>query len=131
MPLYIIAQMLGSVLGSATLCALFPVDKKSFFGTVPVGSNLQSLLVEIIISFLLMFVISGVSTDNRAVSNFYLLFLPSASLICLLLCAFDLVRFENWRIILLHADWRVGRNCCGNDNNLKRLCCRVLSICSL
>ncbi|KAG6715262.1 hypothetical protein I3842_05G242200 [Carya illinoinensis] len=68
-PLYIFAQMLGSALGSATLCALFPIDKKSFFGTVPVGSNLQSLLLEIIISFLLMFVISGVSTDNRAIGE--------------------------------------------------------------
>ncbi|KAG6655918.1 probable aquaporin NIP-type isoform X1 [Carya illinoinensis] len=68
-PLYIFAQMLGSALGSATLCALFPIDKKYFFGTVPVGSNLQSLLLEIIISFLLMFVISGVSTDNRAIGE--------------------------------------------------------------
>ncbi|KAG2700755.1 hypothetical protein I3843_06G011400 [Carya illinoinensis] len=65
-PLYVIAQMLGSILASATLCAVFPVDKKSFFGTVPVGSNIQALFIEIIISFLLMFVISGVSTDTRA-----------------------------------------------------------------
>lgn len=68
-----IAQILGSILASAMLCAVFPVDKKSFFGTVPAGSNIQALLIEIIISFLLMFVISGVSTDNRAVSNSYLL----------------------------------------------------------
>ncbi|XP_041015332.1 probable aquaporin NIP-type [Juglans microcarpa x Juglans regia] len=68
-PLYVIAQILGSILASATLCAVFPVDKKSFFGTVPVGSNSQALLIEIIISFLLMFVISGVSTDNRAIGE--------------------------------------------------------------
>ncbi|KAB1205704.1 putative aquaporin NIP-type [Morella rubra] len=72
-PLYIVAQLLGSVLASATLCAVFPVTKHSFFGTVPVGSNLQSLVLEIIISFLLMFVISGVSTDNRAIPPFPIL----------------------------------------------------------
>jgi len=68
-PLYILAQMIGSVLASATLCAIFPVDKKSFFGTTPVGSNFQSLIIEIIISFLLMFVICGIATDNRAIGE--------------------------------------------------------------
>ncbi|KAK7845361.1 putative aquaporin nip-type [Quercus suber] len=36
---------------------------------VPTGSNLQSLVIEIIISFLLMFVICGVATDNRAIGE--------------------------------------------------------------
>jgi aquaporin NIP len=67
-PLYLAAQVLGSVLASGTLCLLFDVDEKSFFGTVPAGSNIQSLVFEILTSFLLMFVVSAVSTDNRAVS---------------------------------------------------------------
>ncbi|KAK4788500.1 hypothetical protein SAY86_019819 [Trapa natans] len=65
-PLYLAAQILGSILASATLCLLFNVTKESYFGTVPVGSVVQSLVIEIIISFLLMFVISGVATDNRS-----------------------------------------------------------------
>ncbi|KAM7271716.1 hypothetical protein ACFE04_030930 [Oxalis oulophora] len=68
-PIYIIAQMLGSILASGTLYLLFDVTKSAYFGTVPVGSNVQSLILEIITSFLLMFVISGVATDNRAIGE--------------------------------------------------------------
>ncbi|KAJ7964514.1 Aquaporin NIP1-1 [Quillaja saponaria] len=65
-PLYIVAQLIGSVLASGTLALVFDVTPKAYFGTVPVGSNGQSLALEIIISFLLMFVISAVATDDRA-----------------------------------------------------------------
>ncbi|XP_030453351.1 probable aquaporin NIP-type [Syzygium oleosum] len=65
-PLYIAAQLLGSILASGTLYLLFDVDTQSFFGTVPTGSHVRSLVIEIIISFLLMFVVSGVATDNRS-----------------------------------------------------------------
>ncbi|XP_075633112.1 putative aquaporin NIP-type [Castanea sativa] len=68
-PLYILAQVIGSILASATLCGIFTVHKDEFFGTVPTGSNAQSLVIEIIISFLLMFVICGVATDNRAIGE--------------------------------------------------------------
>ncbi|KAI3433165.1 uncharacterized protein J3R85_007046 [Psidium guajava] len=68
-PMYIVAQLLGSILASGTLCLLLDVDSKSFFGTVPTGSNIRSLAIEIIISFLLMFVISGVATDNRSIGE--------------------------------------------------------------
>lgn len=62
---------MGSILASATLAGIMDVTPNAFFGTVPAESNGQSLLVEIIISFLLMFVISGVTTDNRAVRFLY------------------------------------------------------------
>ncbi|KAL3735635.1 hypothetical protein ACJRO7_024717 [Eucalyptus globulus] len=65
-PLYIAAQLTGSILASATLAGILEVTPNAFFGTVPAGSSGQSLMVEIIITFLLMFVISGVTTDNRA-----------------------------------------------------------------
>lgn len=70
-PMYITVQVLASILASATLCLLFDVtDQDSYFGTVPpAGYDIQSLVFEIIISFLLMFVVSGVATDNRAVST--------------------------------------------------------------
>lgn len=60
---------MGSLLASCTLDLMLEVTPEAFFGTVPVGSNLQSLVLEIIITFLLMFVVSGVSTDDRAVSH--------------------------------------------------------------
>ncbi|KAI4320299.1 hypothetical protein MLD38_033795 [Melastoma candidum] len=69
LPLYIVAQLMGSILASATLAGTLNVTEKDFFGTVPVGSNGQSLLIEIIITFLLMFVISGATTDKRAIGE--------------------------------------------------------------
>ncbi|KAI4339451.1 hypothetical protein MLD38_024395 [Melastoma candidum] len=68
-PLYIIAQLLGSTLASGTLSLLFDVNENAYYGTLPVGSQLRSLILEMIISFLLMFVISGVATDNRSVGE--------------------------------------------------------------
>jgi len=68
-PLYITAQLLGSILASLTISLMYDITPESFFGTVPVGSNGQSLVLEIIISFLLMFVISAVTTDDRAVDD--------------------------------------------------------------
>ena len=69
MPVYVSSQLVGSTLASGTLRLLFGGKHELFPGTIPVGSDLQSLVLEFIITFYLMFVISGVATDNRAVSN--------------------------------------------------------------
>ncbi|OVA11902.1 Major intrinsic protein [Macleaya cordata] len=66
---YILAQLLGSILASGTLCLVLDVEQEDFFGTNPVGSNLRAVIIEFIITFLLMFVISGVATDNRAIGE--------------------------------------------------------------
>ena len=72
-PFYISAQMIGSTLASGTLIILFgTLGRRHYPGTVPQGSNAESFALEFIITFYLMFVISGVATDNRAVSLFYL-----------------------------------------------------------
>ncbi|KAH7570996.1 hypothetical protein JRO89_XS05G0236000 [Xanthoceras sorbifolium] len=68
-PSYILAQLLGSILASGTLCLLLDVNDDAYFGTIPVGSHIRSFVIEIIISFLLMFVISGVATDNRSIGE--------------------------------------------------------------
>lgn len=68
-PAYIVAQLIGSIMASGALALLFDVTPKAYFGTVPVGSDGQSFVLEIFISFLLMFVISGVSTDSRAIGE--------------------------------------------------------------
>jgi len=72
-PLYFIAQILGSFLASGTLYLLFNIDDNSYFGTRPAGAHVQSLVFELITTFLLMFVVSAVSTDNRAVSIYALI----------------------------------------------------------
>ncbi|KAI3456103.1 hypothetical protein Pfo_012766 [Paulownia fortunei] len=68
-PAYISAQVLGSTLASGTLRLLFNGRHDQFAGTLPTGSDVQSLVVEFIITFYLMFVISGVATDNRAIGE--------------------------------------------------------------
>lgn len=68
-PAYIAAQMVGSTLAAGTLRLLFSGPHDQFTGTVPHGSDMQSLVVEFIITFYLMFVISGVATDNRAIGE--------------------------------------------------------------
>lgn len=67
-PAYTLAQLLGATLASGTLRLMFGGRHEHFPGTIPAGSDVQSLVLEFIISFYLMFVISGVATDNRAVS---------------------------------------------------------------
>lgn len=63
------AQVLGSTLASLTLRVVFggATAHEHFFGTAPAGSELQAVVMEFVISFYLMFVVSGVATDNRAV----------------------------------------------------------------
>ncbi|KAL8161826.1 hypothetical protein V2J09_013315 [Rumex salicifolius] len=69
-PLYIMAQLVGSILASLTLSLLLDYSPKTYFGTVPSGSNLQALMMEIIIGFILGFVIFGVAFDERAHKEF-------------------------------------------------------------
>ncbi|OIW14051.1 hypothetical protein TanjilG_11396 [Lupinus angustifolius] len=80
-PPYIVAQMIGSLLASGTLRLIFNGRKNQFIGTLPGGSDLQAFVVEFIITFYLMFVISGVATDNRAIGE--LAGLAVGSTVCL------------------------------------------------
>uniref|UniRef100_A0A5B6ZBS2 Putative aquaporin NIP1-1 n=1 Tax=Davidia involucrata TaxID=16924 RepID=A0A5B6ZBS2_DAVIN len=68
-PAYVSAQVLGSTLASGTLRLIFNGKHDHFAGTLPAGSDLQSFVLEFIITFYLMFVISGVATDNRAIGE--------------------------------------------------------------
>ncbi|MED6216459.1 Nodulin-26 [Stylosanthes scabra] len=70
-PAYIAAEVLGGILGSGTVRLIFSGNNLhvQFTGTLPTGSNLQSFIIEFIITFFLMFVICGVATDNRAVGT--------------------------------------------------------------
>ncbi|CAA7055677.1 unnamed protein product [Microthlaspi erraticum] len=68
-PSYICAQLGGSLLASLTLRIMFNITPEAYFGTIPTDSNVRALVSEIIISFLLMFVISGVATDSRAIGE--------------------------------------------------------------
>ncbi|KAL6838679.1 hypothetical protein ACP4OV_031393 [Aristida adscensionis] len=74
-PSYVVAQVLGSTLASLTLRVVFggggggAAREHLFFGTSPAGSEAQALALEFVISFYLMFVVSGVATDNRAIGE--------------------------------------------------------------
>lgn len=64
-PLYWGAQLGGGILASLLLCGLFG-DIANLGATLPRGSAGQSFLLEIILTFFLMFVITSVATDVRA-----------------------------------------------------------------
>ncbi|XP_051127307.1 probable aquaporin NIP-type isoform X2 [Andrographis paniculata] len=66
---YVIAQVLGSILASWTLDLMFNVTEKTYFGTLPAGSVGQTLVMEIIVSFVLMFVVLGATTDGRSIGQ--------------------------------------------------------------
>ncbi len=67
-PAYIAAQLLGASLGAAVLLGLFG-DQAALGATVPTGSSLQSLALETLLTATLMFSITAVATDTRAVGE--------------------------------------------------------------
>jgi aquaporin NIP len=67
-PFYISGQVVAGICAGFTLRLLFG-DYAHIGATLPAGTNGQSFVLEIIVTFLLMFVVSAVATDTRAVSN--------------------------------------------------------------
>ncbi len=61
---FVLAQCLGAVAASLTLRALFP-GNANLGATLPAGSLLQSFLLEILLTWFLMFVILCVSTGAK------------------------------------------------------------------
>uniref|UniRef100_A0A7N1A155 Aquaporin NIP-type n=1 Tax=Kalanchoe fedtschenkoi TaxID=63787 RepID=A0A7N1A155_KALFE len=68
-PLYIVAQVVGSIMASGVLCLLLEIRPADSFVSARSGSPVQALVMEIVVTFLFMFVISGVCTDHRAVGE--------------------------------------------------------------
>ncbi len=67
-PAYVVSQLLGACAASATHLALFG-DVANLGATVPSDSPLQAALLELVLTILLMFVVSAVATDVRAVGQ--------------------------------------------------------------
>lgn len=67
-PAYVLSQLLGASAASAAHLALFG-DIASLGATAPSGSPLQAVLLELLLTLLLMFVVSAVATDVRAVGG--------------------------------------------------------------
>jgi aquaporin NIP len=65
-PFYAVAQLTGSISASFTLrLLLHPI--KDLGTTSPSGSAIQSLIMEIVVTFSMMFIASAVATDTKAV----------------------------------------------------------------
>lgn len=67
-PLYMAGQLFGAVAGAFTVRAFFG-EAGRIGATLPAGSALQAFGVEILLSAVLMFVITSVATDTRAVGQ--------------------------------------------------------------
>lgn len=61
---YIVCQLIGAVLGSVMVRLLFP-DAESLGGTAPSGGLMQSFLAEVLLTFLLLFVVLNVSEGAK------------------------------------------------------------------
>lgn len=61
---YLASQFLGAIAASATLYALFP-ESSTMGETIPAGSDMQSFVLEVILTFFLMLVIIQVSTGSK------------------------------------------------------------------
>lgn len=65
---YWLAQFAGTIAGAGLMRALFDEAVKSGV-TQPAGSDAQSFVLEVVLTFLLMLVIMAVATDTRAVGH--------------------------------------------------------------
>ncbi|MEM9416679.1 MAG: aquaporin [Planctomycetota bacterium] len=63
-PAYIAAQLLGGLGGALTLLALFP-GQQDLGQTFPAGSHLQSAVLELLLTLILMYVILGVCSGAK------------------------------------------------------------------
>lgn len=61
---YIISQTAGALLASITLHYLFP-ENKMLGATLPAGSEMQSFVLEFLLTFFLMFVVINVATGSK------------------------------------------------------------------
>ena len=61
---YITAQIIGALLASALLYLLFPLHETQG-ATLPSGTVMQSFILEVVLTFILMFVIMKVSTGSK------------------------------------------------------------------
>ncbi len=68
-PGYVAAQLVGAVAAAGTLRVLLGRGDAPLGATVPAGTALQSLGFEILLTAGLMFVITAVATDSRAVGE--------------------------------------------------------------
>lgn len=67
-PFYIVAQITGSMIASFTLRELLESITSDIGTTTPSGTDFQALVMEVVVTFSMMFVASAVSTDTKAVS---------------------------------------------------------------
>ena len=62
---YILAQIIGALMGSGVLRFLFPEDTTYYGATLPAGSDMQSFVMEFILTFLLMLTIIHVAHGSK------------------------------------------------------------------
>jgi aquaporin NIP len=61
---YVVSQCAGAILASFALWLMFPTNA-TLGATLPAGAALQSFMLEVVLTFLLMFVILSISTGSK------------------------------------------------------------------
>lgn len=68
--MYAAAQVTGAISAAFTLRVLLHPVTKNVGTTTPSGSDIQALIMEIVVTFSMMFITSAVATDTKAVTIF-------------------------------------------------------------
>jgi len=66
-PFYAAAQLLGATASAFTLRVLLPITNVGT--TTPSGTDVQALIMEVVVTFSMMFVTMAVATDSKAIGN--------------------------------------------------------------
>ncbi len=67
---YIASQIVGALVASETLHLLFPNSNKGLGGTYPSGTDVQTIIIEIILTFFLFFVVVFCSQGKKEIQNY-------------------------------------------------------------
>ncbi|KAM6573616.1 hypothetical protein CsatA_017696 [Cannabis sativa] len=67
-PVYAAAQLTGAISASFTLVVLLHPTKE-VGNTLPSGTDIQALIMEIVVTFSMMFITSAVATDTKAIGE--------------------------------------------------------------
>ncbi|XP_060195250.1 aquaporin NIP1-1-like [Lycium barbarum] len=66
---YASAHVAGATLATGTVRLMFQEEQPQFLGTIPAGSDLQSLGLEFLITLYLMLAVAGIAVNNRHVGE--------------------------------------------------------------
>ena len=108
-PVYIAAQLGGSITACFALRVMFNTVSNTGI-TIPSGTALQALAMEVVVSSVLMFVTSAVATDTRAVISTLNDFrISDVQLLCSLFSVGIFLKTSEFQVFSICQNWGLGK----------------------